>query len=200
MSVLDSDDTAKVILKLNNNEVVEDFIFLLDHKDNWSILDSIYDEVDVTTQYDYYLNKKCENKKLNKNILIRIALPFRFFLNILIQEFITIQEFRTTIEKSIQHENRDEFLEFMAKVYTNRKLVINKLYKTRELLDQFEHSILKDFSIIKCNTNMQFHDELVDIPFVLLQISDKTYRCTVNDIKIIMDKLNKAIEGDANIE
>lgn len=197
---MERDTETMNILRLNNESVVNDLMLLLDHKDYWDALDSIYGEIDIITQYLYCLNKKCENEQLNKNLLMRIAAPFRFFVVHVVDEFVTIKEFRNIMEKLIQHKNRDAFLKFIESIYINRKTMIRKLYATRDLLQPDVANILDDISITRCNTGMKFRDEQIDISFVLLRISDITYQCTINDIKFLIDRLNNAIECGDNVD
>lgn len=198
--MLNREDVVEVALRLNDGAVKSDFISLIDHKDYWTVLDSVYDKIDALTQYEYMLNKISIDDNLNTNILMRIYLPFRFFLNNLLDNYVTQDEFNAAVKKTIQHDNVVEFLKFIESVWVKRKTQLYQLRDKRNLLDQAEFNIFKDMSITPCSTKMLTHDNTINVPFVLLRVYDQTFKCTPNDVKIIIDKLNNAIEGSEGIE
>ncbi|MDI1495971.1 MAG: hypothetical protein K8823_1279 [Cenarchaeum symbiont of Oopsacas minuta] len=177
---------------MKNPTIRTDTISLLNGKNNWEILKSIYSMIDSTAQYDFALERECKKKDLSFTDLQRMAYPFRHFLSLLMLKRITVQELKEDL-KSLDHTNSDKLSVFMNDVYDTHKERLNRLLEIQITLNHSDKSILNDVDITTCTTKIKINNQEENIPFVLFDIDDKTYRCSKKDIEFIIEKLNDAI-------
>ena len=174
---------------VNNDALKSDLIYLLDHKEDWKTLVSVYDDMDSTLQYPHILNEICKKQNLDEKNLLRNTQPFRYYLSLLVIENISEENFKNSI-CTLNHNNQDEFVKFMIETYHNLKSKLLKLKMTQIALEHHINYFLDDVKIKLCNTVID--DSTV--PFVLLNVDDSTYQCTIKDIKILITKLSNIIE------
>lgn len=174
---------------INNDNLTSDLQYLLDHKNNWKTLVSVYDTMDSTTQYTHVLSEICKKENLDEEELSRNARPFRYFLSMLVLKNITEENFKNLLQDT-HHDNLDEFIKFMVKVNDNLKPKLLKLKDTQIALQHHEKYFLDDITMKICNTVIKNNN----IPFILLDIDDNVYQCTIKDIKILINKLNSIVK------
>ena len=179
-------------LKLSNS-LKSDTISLLDNKKYWDTLVSVYDYIDSSSQYSRCLNKQCKQNNFDFKILARIANPFRHYITLLTLEIITIDEFKTTL-KQIEHDDVDEFYNFIDTTFKKYRSIFYKLHAIKKSFNQNKNHLLRNLDVKTCTTTIDVNGQDVSIPFILLRVDEQTYQCTAKDIEFLIDDLKESIK------